>query len=163
MQFFKDLINNSVLLVPMCAWLVSGIIKLVIKLIVDKKFSAERVFGDGGMPSSHSATVSALAFMCGWTYGVNSGVFAIAVILAAIVTHDATGVRREAGKQAQTIKQLAAVFNEYIGEKNEQIKTEKLKELVGHTPLQVVAGVITGGIVTLVFCLIAQLPYACFA
>lgn len=163
MQVFKDLINNAVLLVPVCAWIVSGIIKTVIKLIVDKKFSAERLFGDGGMPSSHSATVSALAFMCGWTYGLDSGVFAIAVILAAIVTHDATGVRREAGKQAQTIKQLAAAFNEYFAEKNEEIKTEKLKELVGHTPLQVIAGVITGGVVTVIYCLIAQLPYACFA
>ena len=93
---FLDVITNNVLVVAIFSWLVSQVIKVILNAIINKKFSIERLFGDGGMPSGHSATVTACAAMCGWTYGFDSAVFGIAFVLAIVVMHDATGVRREA-------------------------------------------------------------------
>ena len=106
-----------------------------------------------------SATVSGLMFTSGWCYGFGSPIFAICAILAVIVMHDATGVRREAGKQATTIKQLTEAINGFITEKDQQVKAEKLKELVGHTPLQVFFGVVIGIIATVLYCLIGGVEY----
>ena len=136
----KNLVLNDVLLVPAFAWLVAQLMKTLINGIVNKSFSPERLWGDGGMPSGHSATVTALALMCGFSEGFGSTYFAIAMLLAIIVMHDALGVRRETGKQAVSIIKMAEMLNEYFAEKDEEIKTDKLKVLVGHTPLQVVCG-----------------------
>ena len=106
------------------------------------------------MPSGHSATVTALATMCGLRAGFGSGIFAVAAILAIIVMHDALGVRRETGKQALSIIKIAEMLNEYFGEKDEKIKTDKLKVLVGHTPLQVICGALVGASVVLIYVLV---------
>ena len=132
------------ILVPAVAWLISQIIKMAIDLIVYRKFSLERLFGDGGMPSGHSATVMSLTALVGWGYGFNSPLFAIAGILAIIVMNDASGVRFEAGKHAVSIKQIAEIMNGMVTSKDQTIRTEKLKELVGHTPLQVLCGALLG-------------------
>ena len=144
MQHLIEFITNACLLVPIAAWLIAQIIKIIINALVNKELRLERLWGDGGMPSGHSATVCSLAVMCGFTYGFGSGVFAIAAILATIVMNDAVGVRREAGKQAVTLKQLADLVNGAIADPDEQVRTEKLKELVGHTPLQMVFGALLG-------------------
>lgn len=144
MDILSDLFKNNVLLISGGAWLVAQVIKIIATLIAEKRFVAERIFGDGGMPSAHSATVTCLATLIGYTMGFSSPLFAIAAILAIIVMNDATGVRREAGKHAASIKELAGAVNSLFVEKRAEIKTEKLKLLVGHTPLQVLFGAILG-------------------
>ena len=136
MDWLKDLFSNSFLLTGLGSWLVAQVLKTIIHLIVYKKLEFERLVGDGGMPSGHSATVASLATMCGLTFGLQSVEFAITAILAVIVCHDATGVRRETGKHAVILNELLQSL-----EKGEPMD---LKELVGHTPLQVFAGMMIG-------------------
>ncbi len=164
LEALKELVLNDILLVPIFTSVVAQLLKLLVNGIVNKKFSAERLWGDGGMPSAHSATVVSLALMCGFCApgGFGSAYFAIAAMFAFIVMHDALGVRRETGKQAISIIKMADMFNEYFAEKDEKIKTDKLKVLVGHTPLQVICGALVGVIVVLLYLLvfrgILQLP-----
>ena len=154
MNIFEQLIENKILITAGLAWLISQVFKIITNLLVDRKFSFERLFGDGGMPSGHSATVFCLAVLCGWYEGFNSTLFAIAMLLAVIVMHDAMGVRREAGKHAATIKEIADAINQIFINKDSEIKTEKLKLLVGHSPIQVFFGAVTGFLVALVHILI---------
>ena len=144
MEELIALVTNPILLVPAFSWLIAQVIKTVVNAIVTKKIDLTRLFGDGGMPSGHSATVMSLATMCGFRAGFDSALFAVAMILAIIVMHDALGVRREAGKQAASIITIAAVINDYFKEHDANIKTDKLKVLVGHTPLQVALGGLLG-------------------
>ena len=161
-QILKDLISNHILLAALCAWLFSQVLKLIIHALVERKFSFERLYGDGGMPSTHSATVVSLAAMCGWCCGFASVEFAIALIYASVVMRDATGVRREAGKHATAIKELVKGLNAMFVEKNSQIRTEKLKEFVGHTPLQVFFGAILGVLIAVIYISVFSVPYALF-
>ena len=158
-QFF----TNEILLVPAVAWLVAQLLKTLINGVVHKEWSAERLWGDGGMPSGHSATVSSLATMCGITCGFGSPTFALSFIFAVVVMHDAVGVRREAGKQAVTLKKLAALVNGAISDPDKRIRTEKLKEFIGHTPMQVFFGALLGIVVSVVYVVIAKVPYMGFA
>ena len=148
---FLNILTNPVLIVPGCAWIIAQVAKAVINAIVNKKFSLDRLVGDGGMPSGHSATVTALAVMCGLTEGFGSTVFGLAMIFAIVVMHDAMGVRREAGKHARSIISIVEQLNDYFSEHDDKIKTEKLKVLVGHTPLQVVVGSLLGAVIALVY------------
>ena len=148
---FLNIFTNAVLLIPACSWIIAQLMKAVINLIVNKKFSLARLFGDGGMPSGHSATVSALATMVGLYKGFGSVEFAIAALFAIVVMHDALGGRRETGKQAMSIIKMAELLNDYFSEHDKHIKTDKLKVLVGHTPLQVVCGALLGIAVSLVY------------
>ena len=157
MENLKEIFTNHILFAPIATWIISQLIKAVINLFVYKKFSFERLFGDGGMPSAHSATVMCLTIIVGWTCGFGSAIFALSFIFAAVVMHDALGVRRETGKQAASIKQLAESVNKVFHTKDTEIKTENLKVLVGHTPLQVVFGAITGAIVAICYILIFSL------
>ena len=128
--------------------------------MIYKEFKLERLFGDGGMPSTHSATVMCLCIMCGRLGGFGSPVFALSFIFAAIVMRDALGVRREAGKQAVSIKQLADAVNTLFRSKDDEIKTENLKVLVGHTPLQVLMGALLGFTVAILSIIIFSIPAA---
>ncbi len=139
--------ENRILLTGLIAWAVSQVIKTIIHLIINKRFVWERLAGDGGMPSSHSATVSAGAVSTGLIAGWNSPVFAVAVILALIVMHDARGVRQETGKQARVINDILELF-ESMGQ-GKLTPEETLKELVGHTHRQVVAGAALGIVIAL--------------
>jgi acid phosphatase family membrane protein YuiD len=150
------LFTNPVLLIPGCAWIVAQIAKAVINFIVNKKFSLDRLVGDGGMPSGHSATVTALATMCGLTEGFDSTVFGLAMIFAIVVMHDAMGVRREAGKHARSIISIVESLNDYFSEEDDIIKTEKLKVLVGHTPLQVIVGSVLGAAIAVGYYFLAN-------
>ena len=149
MGFFAELISNPILMVPAVSWAIAQVLKVFINALVNRKFSLDRLFGDGGMPSGHSATVMALAAMVGIEQGFASPLFAVSAILAIIVMHDAMGVRREAGKQATAIISISRVIGDYFAEKDVEKKTEKLKVMVGHSPLQVVVGAILGVIVAL--------------
>ena len=125
-------------------WLIAQILKVLIYAVINREFKLERFVGSGGMPSSHSATVCALVTATVLEYGTSSFEFAIAGVLAIIVMYDARGVRLETGKQAEAINQLFDLLTDHKVE-----PVVKLKELVGHTPLQVVAGAILGTVVAL--------------
>ena len=154
MENLKGILSNHVLFAPLIAWIFSQVVKAVINLFVYRKFSLERLLGDGGMPSAHSATVMCLCIMIGWTAGFGSPLFALSFIFAVVVMRDALGVRREAGKQAASIKELASAVNKIFHSKDTEIKTENLKVLVGHTPLQVIFGAITGAVIAILYILI---------
>jgi len=154
MNFFKEIISNHVLIVPIIAWAISQTMKIFTNLIVVKELDIKRILADGGMPSSHSATVVSLAVMCGWTAGVGSALFALSLLFAIVVMRDAVGVRRETGKQAASIKELADAVNKTFLSKDAEIRTENLKLLVGHTPLQVVFGALVGLAVSILYIVI---------
>ena len=138
--------KNQVLVSSVTGLVVAQLLKTIIDCMLNKSFSPERLVGSGGMPSSHSSTVCALVVSSGLCFGVSSFEFAVSFILAAIVMYDATGVRRETGKQA---KLLNMIMEQDIFKLNMEQFQEKLKEFVGHTPLQVFAGAILGVILAL--------------
>lgn len=141
-----ELWHNPLLLCPLISWLVAQVLKTIIHSIDEHRFDITRFLGDGGMPSGHSATVSSLATVCALKYGFGSELFAISTILAIVVMHDAMGVRRESGKQARVLNEIVEYFNSYSMMSN----VDKLKELLGHTPLQVFFGAVLGVVVTLI-------------
>ena len=143
--------TNPFLLIPIISWAIAQILKTIINAIMNKKLELSRLVGDGGMPSGHSATVTSLAVLCGLICGFGSEEFAISAILAVIVMHDALGVRRETGKQAVSIIKISELLNDYLSEHNPNLKTDKLKVLVGHTPLQVVCGSVLGAAVAIAY------------
>ena len=142
MNFWKSLIDNFPLVCAGIAWFTAQILKVFTGVFKMREFSMTALlFGNGGMPSSHSASVCALAVSCALAYGVSSGYFAIASLFAIIVMGDAAGVRAETGKQSKVLNRIMRdLFSaEHAGEVN-----QNLKELVGHTPLQVVMGALLG-------------------
>ena len=155
-----DIIYNVPLICAGSSWIIAQIIKIITCLIVEKKFRFERIFGDGGMPSGHSATVTCLAILIGYTAGFNSAAFAISMIVAIVVMNDAAGVRQEAGKHAAILKVIGDGFNAMFAEKDQQVRTEKIKLLVGHTPLQVLMGALLGCLVAILSIIIFGIPAA---
>lgn len=147
MNFLIELFRNRIFLSAVLGWLVAQVLKTIIHMIVNKQFVAERMVGGGGMPSSHSATVCALATAAGMKYGGGSFEFAISIMLAIIVMYDAMGVRRETGIQGRVLNEMLEVFMNM----GKEISAEaKLKELVGHTPLQVLMGAILGVVIAVI-------------
>ena len=142
MDFFLQIITNKILIVGVASWFLAQVFKCISNLILTKKFSFERLFGDGGMPSGHSATVVSVAVATGLYEGFDTAVFAIAMIVAIVVMHDAMNVRYQAGKQAELLNVMAEMFERVTGA--DLPNDEKLKELLGHTPLQVAAGCLLG-------------------
>lgn len=141
MSWFNDLLSNPFFLTSLSSWFVAQVLKVIINAFINKKISLERLVGDGGMPSGHSATVSSLATIAGLQFGFGSFEFAMAATLAVIVCHDATGVRMETGKQAIIINEMLDTFERMkMGYSSDIV----LKEFVGHTPLQVAAGITIG-------------------
>lgn len=145
---FTLILENRVLINAGLSWLVAQVIKTIIYAIVNRTLDLHRLVGDGGMPSAHSATVTCLAATAAIEYGLDSGVFAVAAILAIIVMHDAMGVRLEAGKHAKIINEMLELISTEL---SPEISPEKkLKEFLGHTPSQVVCGAILGLVVAIV-------------
>lgn len=154
MNPLNALISNYALVCTGAAWLTAQIGKMFTGIFKLREFSiTAMLFGTGGMPSSHSAAVCALATACALRYGLDSGYFAIAFLLCIIVMRDATGVRRETGKQA---KVLNRILSDLFSSTDRDEINENLKELVGHTPLQVFVGATLG--VAMPF-LVALIPY----
>ena len=147
MNWLLELITNPFLLTSLSSWFVAQVLKTIIHAVENKKIVWERLIGDGGMPSGHSATVTSLAVFCGLSFGFGSFQFAATAILAIIVCHDAMGVRLETGKQAEVINELTKTI-ELLSSK--EWTQEKLKEFVGHTPIQVLAGILLGVVNALV-------------
>ncbi len=142
MQLLHDLMANRVFLTAALGWLIAQALKTMIHTFFTKKFDPERLVGSGGMPSSHSATVVSLATAAYFEYSASSFEFAIAAILAIIVMYDARGVRRETGRQAELLNDMVRIFED-MG-RSEISTHDKLKEFIGHTPLQVVMGALLG-------------------
>ena len=142
MNWFQELLSNGFLLVALSSWFWAQLIKTILHAIVTKRVDFTRLVGDGGMPIGHSATVSSLATAAALVYGLGSFEFAIALVFAIVVCKDAMGVRLETGKQAAIINDIVEAFNVLTSE--EKLPDAKLKEFVGHTPLQVIAGILLG-------------------
>ncbi|MBW4664251.1 MAG: divergent PAP2 family protein [Chroococcus sp. CMT-3BRIN-NPC107] len=140
MQDFGDILNNSVLYIAVITCLIAQASKLIIDLAKNRKFNVRVLVTTGGMPSAHSALVTSLATGVGQTTGWGSPEFAIATIFAVIVMYDAAGVRQAAGKQARILNQMI----DELFSKDHEFNEDRLKELLGHTPFQVIVGSILG-------------------
>ena len=147
MHNLSELLQNEVLICSLVSWFIAQVLKIPTYLLVEKELNWRRFFGSGGMPSSHTSFVVALTLMTGFDAGFQSVAFAIAFTLAAIVMYDAMGVRRETGTQAQVIN--AILRNVFVNGK--PISDDDLKELIGHTPLEVLGGGIIGVATTVGF------------
>lgn len=142
---FKSLLENHIILVTMVSWLLAQSLKLIVDKIKYKRIDFTRIIGAGGMPSSHSAFVTSLATSIAFQHGLNSTEFALAFSFAAIVMYDAAGVRRSAGKQATILNQII----QDLYSKEHTLKIERLKELIGHSPVEVFAGAVLGILVAI--------------
>ncbi len=148
MQLIRDVLNlNPILTVALLAWFVAQVLKTLINFILLGKFQLERMWGDGGMPSAHSETVCAMVIATARSEGFSSAIFAVAAVVAIITMHDAMGVRRETGEQAKVLNKMIEQWID-VTEKNAPfLQNMHLKEMVGHTPLQVLAGFVVGCVV----------------
>lgn len=147
MSVFTELFHNYVLLCSMSSWAIAQICKFILNYIVDRTLNFERLSGAGGMPSAHSATVTALTISCARLEGIGSTLFAISVVIAAVTIYDAMGVRHEAGEHAKIINQM---LKHSCEDESEDPDFKELKEMLGHTPLEVVGGVFLGILVPLI-------------
>ena len=149
--------------ISIIAMLVAQLIKLPIQYIMDKKWTPSIIFSTGGMPSSHSAVVTSLMLAFLLTEGVTSPYFAISFVLAGIVIHDAVGIRREAGKHATVLNAMKEDFEMIVKEyskgqeRNDKIVELKLKELLGHEPIEALSGTLLGAVITLSYYLLVIL------
>lgn len=143
MHDFEMLFSNRVLGVAMLAWLIAQVLKVIILLIVTRRLDLTRMIGSGGMPSSHAAFVVSLTFAIGFTTGFETALFALSAVFALVVMYDAAGVRRAAGIQAKMVNRIVT---ELI-EEGKKPDYEILKELLGHTPVEVFAGAVLGAFV----------------
>ena len=145
MNFFNQIFHNQILMTAIVSWALAQLIKIIIELIRTHRINWQLIFATGGMPSSHSSLVVALATATGLRQGFDSSLFSIATVLAFVVLYDAQGIRRQAGNQARIINRMLQNVE------NAGIKVDKnLKELLGHTPIQVMGGTVLGIIVALV-------------
>ena len=142
MNIFSEIIGNKCIVVPFCLWILIQVYKFVYELVVHKRIDFKRLFGAGGMPSSHSAVVCSEATLIGKAMGFGSPEFALALTFAGVVMYDAAGIRRAAGKQARILNKIIST----PGLTKEQVN-EKLTEALGHTPFQVFVGAIIGIVV----------------
>lgn len=139
MNDLQKVINNKFLYVPLIVWFCIQSFKVIYELATTKKFNFKRIIGAGGMPSSHTAVVTTLAAMVGKSEGFDTPIFAMALIFSLVVMYDAAGVRRAAGKQARLLNKIV----ETPGLSGVEVQ-ERLVEVLGHTPLQVLVGAVIG-------------------
>lgn len=143
---FTGIGQNVILMTALTAWFTAQLLKTMTAYWRHGAFNAERLIGAGGMPSSHTALVVSLAFGVALKAGTASDLFALAVILAGIVMYDAAGVRRAAGKQAKVLNKLVRELRV-----EHKVRDNRLKELLGHTPLEVMGGAVHGLLVAYLF------------
>jgi len=144
-SFFPEILHNRIFLITLAVWVLAQIVKVILGVIKEKRFNFLWFIGTGGMPSSHAAGASALATSVGLEYGFNSPLFAVAAAFAMVTMFDAQGVRRATGYQASILnKMMDDIY--WKG----QIEEQRLKELVGHTPIEVLAGFIFGVVCAMV-------------
>ena len=147
MEIIKDLLRNDMFVCAIVAYMLAQLFKIFTTTYREKEFHFSQLWGSGGMPSSHSSTVCAMTFSCARVYGVADPVFAICIVLSGVVMYDATGVRRAAGEHAKMLNHMIADL--FSG--NPDYAQKALKELIGHTPLQVAMGALLGILIGLFF------------
>ena len=145
MNTFNQFIQNKYIYIPFLLWFFIQLYKVLYELVTTKKFNFKRIIGAGGMPSSHSAIVVSLATLIGKYQGVDTPIFSLSLIMAFVFMYDACGVRRAAGKQAELLNKII----ETPGLTGVQV-SEKLVEVLGHTPVQVFVGALIGVIVGII-------------
>ncbi len=150
MKIILEILHNPLFVSAALGWFVAQTLKLIIYMIVNREFRLERLFGNGGMPSSHSATVCALATATGLYYGFSGFEFPMVAFFAIIVMNDAMGVRLETGKQAKIINDMLLMFKE-IPQWKPSHAHEHLKEFVGHTPIQIFVGGVLGICIAVIY------------
>lgn len=140
MSIVLEIFSNRVIQAAALSWAIAQGLKVILTLIISRRFDGSRMWGSGGMPSSHSSMVCAMMMVIGFSEGFTSSVFALAFCFAGVVMYDAAGVRRSTGKNAAVINHLldGLAGNGFVFDE------ERLKELVGHTPIQVMAGALLG-------------------
>ena len=159
MSFWERIFGNEVLICAVAGWTVAQVLKTLIDFSLNKSFTPERLVGSGGMPSSHTALVCSLTIAMARKTGVSSAEFALALALACIVMYDAMGVRRAAGEHAKVLNKLVFGFQLFSEESDnleddqiaEELGDKTLKEYLGHTPLEVLGGMLLGILVAMVF------------
>ncbi len=151
MRFIEEFFNNRIIIAALLGWFIAQVLKIVLVLITTKKLDWERLFGAGGMPSAHSAMVTAMTIQIAEQCGVGSVEFAIALVFALITIYDALGVRRQAGEHAKMLNRVAYQLEQenQNNDNNILVKFDELKELLGHTPLEVLGGVVLGILISL--------------
>lgn len=142
-------LGNQILLLSCLSWFLAQCTKGILQKITEGVFSLQRCLASGGMPSSHSALVTCCAATTGELYGFDSGMFAIAAIVAIVVMYDACNVRRQSGEQAKAINLILKDWRQ-SGEITPELLNLQVKVLLGHTPLQVVCGAILGLCVSII-------------
>jgi acid phosphatase family membrane protein YuiD len=142
----KSILDNKILLTTMSVWAIAQTMKVILGVIREKRFNFRWFIGTGGMPSSHAAGATALATSCGIEKGFDSVEFALSAVFALVTMFDAQGVRRSAGQQAKLLNQIL----DDIYWKG-RLESEKLFELIGHTPLQVLIGCLIGILFACIF------------
>jgi hypothetical protein len=135
----SGIFSNKILWAAVISWAIAQALKIFTSLRQDRRIDWSKIMGPGGMPSSHSAFVTSLAVAIGLTEGWDSGMFAVSFVFAAVVMYDAAGVRRAAGRQARVLNQLMTIML-----KEGHFPATKLRELLGHTPFEVVMGALLG-------------------
>ncbi len=145
LNILTELASNKPLLAALLGWFIAQVLKVVFVRIREKRFDITRMIGSGGMPSSHSAFVMALTVAVAFECGVSSALFAVCVVLSFVVMYDASGVRRETGRQAEILNDIIESF----GAGNAELAGKQLKELIGHSPIEVFAGATLGVIIGL--------------
>ena len=135
-------LKNPIFHAGFFAWMTAQLIKILIELVIDKRLNFKKIMASGGMPSSHSALVTALSTSVGMTQGFGSPLFVVCAAFSFIVMYDASGVRRAAGEQAQALNQLLEEHQKF----NDK-ETEQLREILGHSPLEVAAGAVLGVVI----------------
>ena len=146
MEYLAQFGENRVLWTAVVAWFVAQVLKIVFVFIQDRRINLKRFVGSGGMPSSHSSFSVSLAMAVGFVEGFNSVEFAICFCFAIIVMYDAAGVRRSAGQQAQVLNRMLEKWEDG----NFKDTDKELKELLGHTPVEVFAGAVLGFVIALI-------------
>jgi len=141
---FSDLIHNRVLVSAVLAWVIGQFLKFPLDYLLNKRWNWGIIFSAGGLPSSHSSLVTAVSLTIGLQEGFDSPLFALAAAIAMIVVYDAAGVRRQAGMHAERINQIMKTFFE-----SGQLPEKELKEMLGHSPFEVITGVALGVMISL--------------
>ena len=144
--FLDELLQNSVLWISVIAWFIAQTLKVILTLLAKRRFDIKRFVGSGGMPSSHSAFVVSMATSIGQVHGYNSVSFALSTAFALVVMYDAAGVRRAAGRQEAVLNDIIDMLQAKKG-----LSEKKLKELIGHTPIEVIVGAVLGIVISKMF------------
>lgn len=148
MDFLNKLLSwNFILVTALFSWFFAQVLKTIINCLLSRKVDISRMWGDGGWPSAHSATVCSMVAATARVEGMNSTMFAIAAIVAIITMHDAMGVRWQTGEQAKVLNHMINEWLDQGAQKLPFLGDKQLKEMVGHTPIEVISGAIVGFLV----------------